>query len=143
MAGETDPKLFYEECSSIDPPVDNQEACGTGAHASPLLPPPAAQYNPRPAPPSNSNESATKRECARVSIPNELPPTVATHTRSSSNGQARVIEKEGRLPELSSPLVDNDSGSPQEVREMDDRWRWPTYANPRKGETDPRPKDQK
>ena len=127
MAEKTNPnyKAFCEECFTIDPPVDNhaeiqQLLQQDKAHVNPLVPPSAAPYNPRPAPPSISDGDATNRESARVPVHIQLLATVSTNTLSRSHGQDRVIEGEGYLPELSCSFVDYDSESSLVARKGND-----------------------
>ena len=98
MAGETNPKLFYEVCPTIDPPVDEQVAPAV-AHARPVALPSAKQHNHSSAAVLTSASGSTKHKCAPKQ---QLPATAAL------------------LPELSSPLFDTDSESPQDVRELND-----------------------
>ena len=107
MAGKTNPKSFYEVCPTINPPVDEQVAPATqqplqqvarrvGAHARPVASPSATQQNPSSSAVLTSVSGSTEHKCA----PKKLPDTAALR------------------PELSSPLFDTDSESPQEVREL-------------------------
>ena len=119
MAGETNPKSFYEVCPTINPPVDEQVAPATqqplqqvarrvgaharphrvGAHARPMAFPSAKQQSPSSAAVLTSASGSTdQHKCA----PKQLPATAAL------------------LPELSSPLFGTDSESPQDVRGMND-----------------------
>ena len=111
MAGDN-PKAFKEEPTPIDQPVDKeaaaamqQVACETGGRAGQLTPP-SAMRNPGPASHSASDNDA--REVVGRQIPGQLD---IPNTRSDRSGNGQFQD----LPE-SCPLVDCDTGSPQEVR---------------------------
>ena len=103
MAGNKDgPMPFREDCPTLDPAVDDHEAAANQENL-----PPTSQFTPGPLLRSGSANAR-----AQISVQVDLSPIAASHRRSACNGKAPVF------PELSSPEVDNDTGSPPEVRLM-------------------------
>ena len=101
MAGNKDgPMPFREDCPTLDPPVDDHEAPANQENL-----PPTSQFTPGPA-----RRSGSANARAQLPVQLNLSPNAASHRRSACYGKAPVI------PELSSPQVDNDTGSPPEVR---------------------------
>ena len=106
------PMPFREDCPTLDPPVDDHEEAANQENL-----PPTSQFIPGT---GLQSGSANARDGFRGQIPGQLDllPIAASHRRPAcnGNGKAPVLV----FPELSSPEVDNDTGSPLEVRLMND-----------------------
>ena len=107
------PKLFAAECNDINPLLDtHEEPASPRAPACDRREPPRVNHadrQPTAVHQSSPGPVETAREVNRVPTPGQPPPPAA-NDRRSGNGEAPASQ------ELSSPLVDYDTGSPPEVR---------------------------